>query len=993
MHRMELLWRDKHPTAKLDMKQLNNQRYSIMRKHLLSALELEELSRLAEHDDPVGGTPRDAGGPAAETHIGDSAAGSPVVVGDLPADIQDLRQKIMDCLPTEQGQRSYLPKLRYEITDTILAQINLALGTIPTTNITETNALIYATVMVLQDIAGKSRSTQPRISHNAWQQRLERKIKRLRSDVSRLSEVAKGKVIRNQDRLRRRYGNAPVTIALETAKQRLVALSARLKRYNEEAEARNINRLFSTDASKVYTSLRSGTSCDKHPDPPKKETEMFWKGIWEKEASHNEQAQWIAGLKADHQTSVHQQPQVTISEDDLRRRVNRMKNWTAPGPDMIHTYWLKKLTSLHRRLACQMEKLVAEGDHPSWLTQGRTVLVMKDPQQGSIPSNYRPITCLSTTWKLLSGIIADKIQDHMDGYMHQAQKGIGGGSRGSKHQLLIDQAVAKDSRSRRTNLAMAWIDYKKAYDSIPHSWILECLRLYKINPRLVAFIRQSMKHWRTTLSANSTNIAEVTIKCGIYQGDALSPLLFCIALNPLSALLDKSTYGYRFKSGTTINHLLYMDDIKLYAKNEQDIDSLIHLTRVFSADIGMTFGLAKCGRLIVSRGKVKNTSGINLPGGRIDDIDESYKYLGILQSFGNNDEEVRCKAISEYRNRVRRVLKSKLSSKNKVAAINTFAVPVIRYPAAMVTWRQEDVKAADIGTRKLLTMHGVFHPKSSTARLYTSRREGGRGLHSIEKVVRQEEQSLKSYVCWKAENDPLMAECKRLIAAWKEPDESPAWYEKPLHGAWHKAVSETADMAMTYQWLTKSNIRTNTEALIMAAQEQALNTRAVAFEIYHTVQDPRCRMCRQHPETVAHLVSGCSKLVGTEYTQRHNHVASVVYRAISAEYDLQHSKDWWVEPESVVKNDRAKILWDFPIQTDRHMPHNRPDIVLIDYQQQSGLIIDIAVPRDENIRDKELEKIDKYQSLKIELEQLWKVKITVIPIVVGALGAMAERLS
>ena len=160
----------------------------------------------------------------------------------------------------------------------------------------------------------------------------------------------------------------------------------------------------------------------------------------------------------------------------------------------------------------------------------------------------------------------------MDEYMHKAQRGIGGGSRGSKHQLLIDQSVAKDARSRRTNLAMSWIDYKKAYDSVPHSWILECLRLYKIDPRLVTFIRQSMSHWRTTLSANSKSIADVTIKCGIYQGDALSPLLFCMALNPLSALLDKSTYGYRFKSGTTINHLLYMDDIKLYAKNEQDID-------------------------------------------------------------------------------------------------------------------------------------------------------------------------------------------------------------------------------------------------------------------------------------------------------------------------------------------------------------------------------------------------------------------------------------
>ena len=91
----------------------------------------------------------------------------------------------------------------------------------------------------------------------------------------------------------------------------------------------------------------------------------------------------------------------------------------------------------------------------------------------------------------------------------------------------------------------------------------------------------------------------------------------------------------------------------------------------------MTFGLSKCGRLIVNRGKVKSTSGISLPEGKIDNIDESYKYLEILQSFGNNVKEVRCKATSEYRNRVRRLLSSKLSSKNKVIAINTFAVPVI----------------------------------------------------------------------------------------------------------------------------------------------------------------------------------------------------------------------------------------------------------------------------------------------------------------------------
>ena len=71
----------------------------------------------------------------------------------------------------------------------------------------------------------------------------------------------------------------------------------------------------------------------------------------------------------------------------------------------------------------------------------------------------------------------------------------------------------------------------------------------------------------------------------------------------------------------------------------------------------------------------------------------------------------------------------------------------------------------------------------------------------------------------------------------------------------------------------KSNIRAKTEALIMAAQKQALNTRAVAHKIYHTVQDSRCRLCKQHAETIAHIISGCIKFTGTEYTERRNNVA------------------------------------------------------------------------------------------------------------------------
>ena len=275
-----------------------------MKKHLLSDLELEELSQLAEVNDTVQEKLEDMGYSPAET---------PNVLVDelllsaenLPADIQTLQQKIMDHLPTDQGQKYYLPKFRYKLTNEILAQTYLALETIPTVNITETNAMIYATVKALQESVGK-KGSRPQTPRNALQQRLERKLKRLRSDASKLSEVAKRNATNNQEWLKK-LRDTPFTTALETAKQRLVALAAQLKRYNSENKACAINKLFSTNASKIYTMLRNGNQSVDQPDPPKKETEMFWNGIWEKDASHNNKAKWIAELKADHQASVIQQ--------------------------------------------------------------------------------------------------------------------------------------------------------------------------------------------------------------------------------------------------------------------------------------------------------------------------------------------------------------------------------------------------------------------------------------------------------------------------------------------------------------------------------------------------------------------------------------------------------------------------------------------------------------------------------------------------------------
>lgn len=76
---------------------------------------------------------------------------------------------------------------------------------------------------------------------------------------------------------------------------------------------------------------------------------------------------------------------------------------------MINSYWVKKLTALHKCLIAQISLLLKDGINPEWLTQGQNVLVMKEPQKVTVPFDYQPITCFCTTLKLLSGIIAAKM--------------------------------------------------------------------------------------------------------------------------------------------------------------------------------------------------------------------------------------------------------------------------------------------------------------------------------------------------------------------------------------------------------------------------------------------------------------------------------------------------------------------------------------------------------------------------------------------------------
>ena len=219
------------------------------------------------------------------------------------------------------------------------------------------------------------------------------------------------------------------------------------------------------------------------------------------------------------------------------------------------------------------------------------------------------------------------------------------------------------------------------------------------------------------------------IKKGIFQGNSLFPLLFSMALNPVSKELNRIGYGYRMTTGhgetakrQLISHLLYMDDLKLYVRNSDQLHALLHMVRTFFDDIQMKYGLDKCAVAHFVNGRLSgHSSGVTV--GKANTVEclepgQVYEYLGVDESNGIQHNMMHEGLRREYFRRVKVVLRTEIYIRNKILTINEFALPVLTYGFGVIYWGCTDLQQLDRRTRNLFPIHGVHHPSADVDRLY-----------------------------------------------------------------------------------------------------------------------------------------------------------------------------------------------------------------------------------------------------------------------------------
>jgi len=851
------------------------------------------------------------------------------------------------------------------------------------------------------------------------------------------------KIKRNNQRLQQKYNittERDRKTTSEKLKQKLLAKNNRLKRYKARKKQFEENRDFFNTPDKFYKQLR-GTNIQIDKSPTKEQIEEFWKEILGTSSHYNTEAPWLAEYESE--IEIEQYNFEPISKRETSEAIMNFANWKSPGIDHLQNFWWGKFEKIHEKLTNAYNLMTDNPDTiPQWFTSGRTTLLAKKAET-DVPSNYRPITCLPIAYKIMTSIITKRMKNHLQEFdlIPEEQKGGISGKQGTIDQLLIDDMILSNARKNKRNLSTGWIDYRKAFDSIPHDWLIKSLEIHKFPQKIIDFFTNTMKMWRTTLNLTTEHetisTEPIEIKTGIFQGDCPSGLNFVLCLLPLSWLLKRSSMGYSIgprNNRKIVSHLLFMDDLKIYANNDQKLHDLAEIVSMFSKDIQMSFGLDKCNIMKIKKGKLAKGNDIVLANNetiKALEIQDQYKYLGILQSNELKKKGTKKKFRDEYFVRVKKILNTSLNSKNTIAAINTFAVPSISYGFNVLDWSITELQEIDRETRNILKKCHLLHINSDVDRMYISRKNGGRGLLNITDLYKNQAIAYSHYLS--NSTDPLTqlastwqnergaksihhkatkymeeltmdqnqfttltkTQLKTTIKTRRSEKKSEKLKNKPMHGQYFKILDEPhIDKKASLSWMNSSSLKRATEATICAIQENAVTTKYTQTHIHKTSIDDKCRACKTEVETIHHIISGCSVLAPTKYIERHDNVCRYIHLLLAEKYDLLAEYPQWYQydPEPLLENEVVKILWNFPVQTDRRTRFNKPDILVIDKTTRRITIIDVAIPVDTNISKKRNEKITKYADLAIEIKQLWNAtKVTTVPIIVGAMGTIHEK--
>ncbi|KAF9762037.1 Retrovirus-related Pol polyprotein from type-2 retrotransposable element R2DM [Nosema granulosis] len=251
------------------------------------------------------------------------------------------------------------------------------------------------------------------------------------------------------------------------------------------------------------------------------------------------------------------------------------------------------------------------------------------------------------------------------------------------------------NKSHSHKLKTAWIDVKKAFDSVTHAYLLKCIDRLGMPHWISKFLKTIASKWNLEIRSNNETLLNKKVKRGILQGDSLSPLLFVLCMDPLSRRLNGTYPKVEVKIDDihyTCNHLLFIDDLKLVSRTDDNLKSMVEETKSFLRTVGLEMNVEKSATnspLCENDAKLLGSC-------------EGYKYLGITESReGKNDERFFNRIVQSIDSRFEALCNTNLNAKNLIRAVIEFAISQINYYVDIIDIEPDQFKMVDSKIRRI----------------------------------------------------------------------------------------------------------------------------------------------------------------------------------------------------------------------------------------------------------------------------------------------------
>ncbi|TBU20298.1 reverse transcriptase [Hamiltosporidium tvaerminnensis] len=528
---------------------------------------------------------------------------------------------------------------------------------------------------------------------------------------------------------------------------------------------------------------------------------------------------------------------------------------------------------------------------------------------------------MSNLYKLTTKCVTKVVQLEVErrGLLADNQLGAVRGVQGAKKQALLNVSLNKEYGN---NLKATWIDV-------------------------------TISKWKIDISVGSEKIMNKKIDKGILQGDSLSPLLFVLCMDPLSRKLNeeyaKVTIQTEDASHST-NHLLFIDDLKLLAKDGTTLEKMTEEVKMFMKNIGLEINREKSA---TNDSCCENTATL-LEGIGV------YKYLGIIEDSRGiptrkSFEEVQTKLIA----RVERLCRTRLNARNLFQAINQHAISLINYHIGVLRLEPGDFSKLDDAVRAVLVKNKIHLRPGCKERLYLPRTELGRGLHSVE--FKSEHMLLQLLDILEKSKETSTRRAAILKVTKNKLDEAQLANlyneieKRKIHSKLYNARNnELVSVNDSSRWLKKGSVRPRDEAVFCYIQDRNVFWGAEGV----------CQHCNTSRKTVDHLATRCEKMLGHDYTRRLNEVVRCIHLLLLNKYKFKSSKR--IRSHSVheiLDNEYAEIRVDTRIKTDI-------------------TLIEVGITSQDSLQIVETEKLRKYDLLANDLGLIYKCSVEIIPYVI-----------